>query len=402
MTPRFDVCIVGGGLVGLAVGRALLDVYPGIAVCLVEKETEVGRHQSGHNSGVVHSGLYYRPGSLKASLCVDGRERLYALCEEAGIPYRRCGKVVVAVQESEVPALEELERRGRANGLSGIRRLDRAGIRELEPAAAGIAGLHVPETGVVDFRAVAGHLAAGLRAAGADLRTGFRVASIDHTPSGVTVGGDAGRVEARVLVNCAGLYADRVARMAGVDPSVQIVPFRGEYFTLDASVAHLVRALIYPVPDPRFPFLGVHFTRDIDDRVEVGPNAVLALGREHYRGARADWGDVREAVTYPGTLRLARRHLWSGIGEMVRSWSAHLYAGRARRLVPAVRRRHLLEGGAGIRAQAVERSGRLVDDFVIERAGSTVHVLNAPSPAATASLAIGRHIVVGIGDLVAP
>ncbi len=396
---RFDVCVVGAGLVGLAVGRALVAERPGTTVAVVDKEDHVAAHQSGHNSGVVHSGLYYRPGSLKARLCVAGREEVYRVCAEAAIPAERSGKLVIATDPAELAALDELERRGRANGLGGLRRLDLAGIRSIEPEATGLEALHVPEAGVVDYPALASRLAADLRSAGSVVLTGHRVTRIDHTGGGVVVEAGGERLAARALANCAGLQSDRVARLAGVDPPVRIVPFRGEYYRMDPAAAGMIRALIYPVPDPRFPFLGVHFTRRIDGTVEVGPNAVLAMGREQYRGGRPDWRDTWETLRSGGFRRLARRHWRSGAGELIRSRSRRLYARQARRLVPAVRAEHLLPGGSGVRAQALAPDGSLVDDFVIEQVGSTVHVLNAPSPGATASLAIGRHVAAIVGPL---
>lgn len=389
----FDVCIVGAGLVGLSVGRALSDAHPGLSLAIVDKEDEVARHQSSHNSGVVHSGLYYKPGSLKARLCVEGRKAMYELCEAEGISWDMSGKLVIATEPSEVPALDELERRGRANGLEGLRRIGPDEIARYEPEATGIDALHVPEAGVADFPAVARHHAKSLEEGGAELITGAEVTAIDHgAVSGVSIQAGQRRLNTRLLVNCAGLHSDRVARLAGIDSGVRIIPFRGEYYRLTDGAADLVRTLIYPVPDPRFPFLGVHFTRRIDGTVEVGPNAVLALGREHYRGVSPDWGEVRSIIADRGFRRLALRHWRSGTSEMLNSRSARLYARLARRLVPALRRSHLVAGGAGVRAQAVDQWGNLVDDFVIETAGSTVHVLNAPSPGATASIAIGRHI----------
>jgi L-2-hydroxyglutarate oxidase LhgO len=393
----FDVCIVGAGLVGLAVGRALSDSHPGIGLVIVDKESSLAAHQSSHNSGVAHSGLYYRPGSLKARLCVEGRRELEELCTASGLAYKTVGKLVIATRPKEIPALDELERRGTANGLTGLRRLDGPELREIEPAAAGIAALHVPEAGVVDFPAVAQALAADLTVKGAQVGLERAVESIVHGDDGVVIRASGQEIRARALVNCAGLQSDRVAAMAGVRSPVRIVPFRGEYYTLAPGAAHLVRALIYPVPDPRFPFLGVHFTRGIRGDVEVGPNAVLALGREHYRGSRPNWSEVRETLALPGFRRLALRHWWTGAGEVIRSRSRALYARSARTLVPAVEPEHLLPGGVGIRAQAVGPDGRLVDDFVIEVAGSTVHVLNAPSPGATASLAIGEHVARLVG-----
>lgn len=389
----YDVCIVGAGLVGLAVGRALVDSFEGVSIAVVDKENEVAGHQSSHNSGVVHSGLYYKPGSLKARLCVEGRKALYGMCEAEGIAYDRSGKLVVATDESEIPALDELERRGNANGLEGLRRIGPDEIGEYEPEATGVSALHVPEAGVADFPAIARHQARVLAEGGAEIVTGAEVTEITHGADGVSVEAGDRHLTAALLLNCAGLHSDRVAALAGARPEVRIVPFRGEYYRLADGAAHLVRTLIYPVPDPRFPFLGVHFTRRVDGTVEVGPNAVLALGREHYRGAAADWRELFSVLGHRGFRRLAIRHWRSGTSEMLNSRSARLYARSARRLVPALRREHLETGGAGVRAQAVDRSGKLVDDFVIETTGNTVHVLNAPSPGATASIAIGRHIV---------
>jgi L-2-hydroxyglutarate oxidase len=391
-TQRYDVGIVGAGLVGLGVGAALAASHPGISLLLLDKEAAVATHQSGHNSGVIHSGLYYRPGSLKARLCVEGRDEVYRWAAAAGLPVRRSGKLVVASDPDELPALDELERRGRANGLHGLTRLDRDGIAAFEPAITGLAALHVPEAGVVDYPALAAHLARHLVTRGARVATGHEVTAITHVPDGVRVIAGGEEFAIRVLVNCAGLHSDRVARLAGVESPVRIVPFRGEYYRLAPPAADLIRALVYPVPDPRFPFLGVHFTRRIDDTVEVGPNAVLALGREHYRGTPAVWADVREVVANRGFRRLVRRHWRAGLRELITSRSARRYAGLARRLLPALTTADLLPGGSGVRAQAVGADGTLLDDFVIEEAGATIHVLNAPSPGATASPAIGRYV----------
>ncbi|HSJ82323.1 MAG TPA: L-2-hydroxyglutarate oxidase [Acidimicrobiia bacterium] len=388
----YDVCIIGAGLVGLGVARALSESHDGVGIVILDKEPAVAMHQSSHNSGVAHSGLYYRPGSLKARLCVEGRRSLEEYCETRGIAFSRSGKLVIATGPAQLGPLAELERRGIANGLSGLERLNAAGLRELEPAAVGLEALHVPEAGVVDFPAVAVRLAAELSERGADLRFGHVVTSIDHDGAGARIRVADQEIRARLVVNCAGLHSDRVALMAGVRSNVRIVPFRGEYYTLVPEAEHLVRALIYPVPDPRFPFLGVHFTRRIDGAVEVGPNAVLALGREHYRDVGPDWGEVRETLAFPGFRKLARRHWRTGASEMIRSRSRSMYARSARSLVPDIRPQHLIPGGAGVRAQAVSPDGSLVDDFVIEEAGPTVHVLNAPSPGATASFAIGGHV----------
>ena len=398
---RYDVGVVGAGLIGLGVARALAESHPGIAILVLEKEAAIATHQSLHNSGVVHSGLYYRPGSLKAALCVEGREAVEQLCSEEGVGFRRSGKLVVATAPAEIAALDELERRGRANGLSGLRRLRSEEIGEVEPHAVGIAALHVAEAAVADFPAMAGRIAARLKSGGARIATGHPVTAIAAEDSGVVVTAGSERFSARVLVNCAGLHSDRVAALAGVKTAVRIIPFRGEYYRLSDRAAALVRGLVYPVPDPRFPFLGVHFTRRVDGTVEVGPNAVLALGREHYRGTRTDWSDVAEILASRGFRRLARRHWREGWRELRSSRSTRRYAALARRLVPALTADDLLPGGAGVRAQAVGTDGSLLDDFVIEQAGPTVHVLNAPSPGATASLAIGRHVARLVGPLLA-
>ena len=392
MATDHDIGIVGTGLLGLATARAILERLPNRSVVVIDKAESIASHQSSHNSGVIHSGLYYTPGSLKARLCVEGRDLMYEFCAERGIPHRRSGKLVIASTESEVAQLDELERRGRANGLNRIERLGRDAIAEYEPDAVGVAALRVPDAGVVDYPAVASAIAADLEARGATIITGAEVTSVKETSGAVSViaGGDALTVS--LLVNCAGLHSDRIASMSGLEPSVRIVPFRGEYYRLTDGSTDRVRALIYPVPDPRFPFLGVHFTRRVDGTVEVGPNAVLALGREHYRGASMNWRDTRETLAFEGFQRLAVKHAWQGIRELVTSRSRTMYARHARRLVPATRSTDLLPGGSGVRAQAVTKDGKLVDDFVIQRTDSTVHVLNAPSPGATASLAIGRAI----------
>ncbi len=389
---RYDVCVIGAGLVGLSVARALSRALTGLSVLVVDKEDHVAAHQSSHNSGVVHSGLYYKPGSLKAELCVAGRDDVYDICEAAAVPVRRTGKLVIATRPDEIAALDELERRGRANGLAGLVRLGPEGIREIEPNAVGIDALHVPDAGIADFPGLARHFAGELTAAGCEVALGRSVSQIDLLPSGVKVIAGDSSITARALVNCAGLQSDRVAHLAGVSSNVRIVPFRGEYYQVGGVSAELVRNLIYPVPDPRFPFLGVHFTRRIDGTVEVGPNAVLALGREHYRGTSPNWADFRESLRTPGLRRLAWKHWNSGLRELAGSRSRRVYASTARRLVPELRAADLTTGNAGIRAQAINANGTLVDDFVIEEAGASLHVLNAPSPGATACTAIGRHI----------
>jgi (S)-2-hydroxyglutarate dehydrogenase len=388
---RYEVGIVGGGIVGLATARAL--VRRGVSSLVVlEAEDRLGAHQTGHNSGVIHSGLYYKPGSLKARNCVAGRDAMYRFCAEHGIPAERCGKIVVATTPAELPALDELERRGRANGLAGMRRLDPAGIREHEPHAAGLAGLFVAETGIVSYPRVVDALAADLRAAGVEIRTGARVTAVGDDGDAHVLETAAGTFRARRLVNCAGLQSDRVARLCGVDPAVRIIPFRGEYHELIATRRHLVRNLIYPVPDPRFPFLGVHFTRMIDGTIEVGPNAVLAFKREGYSWTAISPRDTLQMSLYGGFWRMAARYWAMGFGEVYRSFSRRALVRALQRLVPDLTLADIRPSGAGVRAQAVDPQGNLVDDFRIAEGERMIHVLNAPSPAATASLSIGETI----------
>ena len=391
---KVDAVIIGGGIVGLATGLALLAARPGSTAVVLEKEDSVAAHQTGRNSGVIHAGLYYKPGSLKAKACSRGRSMLERFCEEHGVPFERCGKIVVATNEEEVPRLDELERRGKANGLAGVKRIGAEELREHEPNAAGIAALFVPETGIVDYKQVAQAYARELTRRGGELRTGALATAITHRDGRVVVESTAGAVEARVLVSCAGLASDRVARLAGLDVDVKIVPFRGEYWMLSPERAHLVKNLIYPVPDPAFPFLGVHFTRRIGatHSVEAGPNAVLALKREGYTRTSFDARDAWDVATWPGFWRMAGKHWRAGMGEQWRSFSRSAFARACAALVPEITEHDLAPGGAGVRAQALARSGALVDDFSIAEGERMVHVLNAPSPAATASLAIGEEI----------
>ena len=387
-----DVAIVGGGIVGLATALALAASARRERLVVLEAEPRIAAHQTGHNSGVIHSGLYYRPGSLKARTCVDGREALIRFCEENGIPFERCGKLVVATDEAEIPALDELERRGRANGLAGVRRLRREEIAEIEPYATGVAALDVRETGIVDFREVARHMAARVMEAGGVIRTESRLLAVRPEAGELVLETTSGALRVRSLVNCAGLQSDRVARLCGAEPRLRIIPFRGEYHELAPERRHLVRNLIYPVPDPRFPFLGVHFTRRIGGEVEAGPNAVLALRREGYRRRDVSRRDVLDLLGYRGFWAMTARYGRTGLFEIVRSLRRRALVAELRRLVPALGDRDLRPGGSGVRAQAVEPSGVLVDDFRILDQGRMMHVLNAPSPAATASLAIGRTI----------
>lgn len=389
----FDLAVIGGGIVGLATAKAYLSRNPGQRIAVLEAESKFGSHQTGHNSGVVHAGLYYKPGSQKARDCVAGRERLERWLEGVDVPYRRCGKLVVASRESQRPALEELARRGAANGLEGIRRLEGLeALREIEPEVVGVAGLWVPHTGIVDYSAVAEAFAGELETAGVELFLNHRVRAIRQRPDGQTMVTEGGEVWARRLVNCAGLHSDRVAKLAGVRAGARILPFRGEYYCLKPEATDLVRGLIYPVPDPRFPFLGVHLTRMVDERVEAGPNAVLAWSREGYRKGAFRARDVVETLGSRAFWRLASRYWRTAIDEVRRSWSRKRFVAALQELVPAITPESVEAGGAGVRAQAVTPEGKLVDDFWIERGANSLHVLNAPSPAATASLSIGDRI----------
>jgi L-2-hydroxyglutarate oxidase len=386
-----DVLVLGGGIVGLATARALALEHT-LRVAVLEVEATVGVHQTGHNSGVIHSGLYYRPGSRKAATCAAGREALYAYLAERGIAHERCGKVVVAVEADELPRLDELERRGRANGLAGVERLDAAGLAEHEPHAAGLAGLWVPETGIVDYVAVARAFADDVRAAGGEVATGVRAGRIVSRGGEVEVSTGDGRRHAGFVVACAGLASDRVARAAGLDPGVRIVPFRGDYYELVPEARRLVRGLIYPVPDPDLPFLGVHFTRRVDGAVEAGPNAVLAWKREGYSRTAFSFADTATTLAFPGFWRMAPRHARTAWDEYRRAFSRTRFVASLRRLLPELGESDVRRAGCGVRAQALGRDGRLLDDFVFAEAERMLHVLNAPSPAATASLAIGREI----------
>ncbi len=385
-----EVAVAGGGLIGLATAMALAG--RGLRVTVLEAEDRLASHQSGHNSGVIHSGLYYKPGSLKAVFCGEGSRALYRLCAEEGIAYERCGKLVVATSPEELPRLEELERRGHANGLAGLRRLTGEEIRDVEPHAAGIAGLHVPETGIIDYQGVARVYARRIEAGGGQIWTGARVEGVRRNGSGLVVETPHGAVACALLVNCAGLQSDRLARLCGAEPDVRILPFRGEYYELAAARRSLVRGVIYPVPDPRFPFLGVHLTRHVDGSVEAGPNAVLALKREGYRWRDVSPRDLAATAGWPGFWRLAARYWRIGAYEVRRSLVKGTFVRDLQRLVPAIRPADVHRAGSGVRAQAVDRQGCLVDDFHIVRGERSIHVLNAPSPAATASIPIGERI----------
>ncbi len=389
-TTPYDIAIIGGGIVGLATALALLKRHS-LGIIILEAEDKVAAHQTGHNSGVIHSGLYYKPGSLKAINCTRGREAMLAFCSEHGIAHDRCGKIVVATEPHEVAQLEKLEERGRENGLQA-RRLSGTELREYEPHVAGIAGLHVPETGIVDYKQVAQTYAKLIEKAGGVIHTQAKLLSVQREANELRLVTSTGEVRARHLINCAGLHSDRVARLCGFEPGLKIVPFRGEYYELTPAREHLVKNLIYPVPDPNFPFLGVHFTRMIHGGIEAGPNAVLAFKRHGYTRTSFDARDAWEIATFPGFHTLARKHWRMGMMEFYRSWSKAKFVQALQRLIPELKAADVHSAGAGVRAQALEANGALVDDFRVVENGQMIHVLNAPSPAATASLSIGESI----------
>jgi L-2-hydroxyglutarate oxidase len=388
-SDRDRTVVIGGGIVGIATALALAE--RGHIPLVLEAEDGLARHQTGHNSGVIHSGLYYKPGSLKARMCRAGLEAMYLFCAEEGVATRRCGKLVAAVRADELPRLATLEERGRANGVS-LRRLGPEEIKEHEPEVVGLAGLWIDETGVVDYSEVTAAMARRLVRLGGEVRTGNRVVSIDRDRKELVLGTTRDEVRASRLVNCAGLQSDRIARLAGVQPGVRIVPFRGEYYVLRAERRGLVRGLIYPVPDPALPFLGVHFTRGIDDVVEAGPNAVLALRREGYSWGDVSIRDIADWAAFPGFWKMARAQWRNGLTEIRRSLSRARFLESLQALMPALTDNDIERGGSGVRAQAVGIDGRLIDDFFIQSGPGMLHVLNAPSPAATASLAIGREV----------
>lgn len=388
---RCDIVVVGGGIVGLATARSLVR-RKRFSVTVLEAETEIARHQTGHNSGVVHSGLYYKPGSLKAENCTRGREAIFRYCQERGVAFERCGKLVVATRRGEFAMLEELERRGTENGLEGIERLGPDGIREREPHAAGIAALWVPDTGIVDYSAVAAAFAAEIEEGGGRVITSACVREVREESGQLLVLAGDTETTCGHLVNCAGLSSDRLARLCGLEPGLRIVPFRGEYYELTEARSSLVRNLIYPVPDPSLPFLGVHFTRTIDGRVEAGPNAVLALTRDGYDRLSFSLRDTLDSLTYSGFWKLAARYPRTAAAEVLRTASKRAFVASLRKLVPEIRPADVSRSGSGVRAQAVLPSGDLVDDFRILDGERSTHVLNAPSPAATASLAIGEAL----------
>ena len=390
---RYDVVIIGGGVVGLGVALEITRRLPRLRLLLLEKEDRVARHQSGHNSGVIHSGVYYKPGCMKARLCVAGAAAMVEFCREHGIAHNVCGKVIVATHADELPRLQDLRKRGEANGLTGLRLIGPEELREIEPHAAGLQALVVPSTGITDYARVCEKYAELVSAGGGTVLTSAAATGIRRMASEIVVETSQGAFSTTWLINCAGLFSDRISRMAGDDPGVMIVPFRGEYYDLIPERASLVRALIYPVPDPRFPFLGVHFTRRITGKVDAGPNAVLALAREGYRHRDINVRDLASALAFPGFWRMAGRHWRNALDEWYRSLSKAAFVRALQRLLPEVGEKDLVPGGSGVRAQALKPDGALVDDFQFVPSGKVLHVLNVPSPAATASLSIGKAIV---------
>lgn len=387
-----DIAVIGAGIVGLATARALALAHPRLRVVVVDKEREIGAHQTGRSSGVVHSGLYYAPGSLKARLCVEGAAALFRYCEERGVPTKRCGKVVVATSPVEVQRLEELHRRGVANGVQGLELIGPERLHELEPHAAGVQALHSPSTGIVDFRLVAAAYAGDIEASGGEILLGREVSGATVRSGRVLLRTSAGDIDARHVVACAGVHADRLARLVGGSPEPRIVPFRGDYWVLEPQARHLANALVYPVPDPGFPFLGIHTTLRMDGAMWLGPNAVLAFAREGYGRRDVRLRDLGETLRSPGFRRLARRHWRMGAAELAGDYSRCLFVRAARKLLPALTAADVEPGPSGIRAQALTPDGQLVDDFVVAAEGGILHVRNAPSPGATSSLAIGATI----------
>ncbi|MBK7631777.1 MAG: L-2-hydroxyglutarate oxidase [Ignavibacteriales bacterium] len=391
MKQTYDITIIGGGIVGTATALSILK-EKSVKLLLLESESVLAAHQTGNNSGVIHSGLYYKPGSLKATNCTTGRDMMYAFCEEHNLPHDKCGKIVVATNKAEIPALNMLEERGRANGLTGIKRIAAEEIKLYEPHASGIDGLFVPQTGIVDYIAVTNKYAELIKAKGGEIKLNSKLTAVKRDGKDLILRTEHEECLTKFVVNCGGLQSDRIAKLFGVDPKLQIIPFRGEYYQIKKEKEYLVNNLIYPVPDPQFPFLGVHFTRMINGGIEAGPNAVLAFKREGYKKTDFSFKDLLEMKLYPGFWKMAAKYYQMGFQEFRRSFSKELFVQSLQKLIPEIQMNDIEVGGAGVRAQALERDGKLVDDFRIVEAERMVHVLNAPSPAATASLSIGKTI----------
>lgn len=388
----YNVVVIGGGIVGLASALKIKEKNPNYKVAVIEKERTIAQHQTGHNSGVIHSGLYYKPGSFKAKNCVDGYQMLLDFCNEEEIPYELCGKVVVATKEEQIPALNTLYERGNANGLRGIKQLSLEELKEYEPHVAGVKGLFVPQTGIIDYKVVADKYAEKFKHFGGEIHSSNKLVEFKEEKGFIHVHTDNQRFTTRLVVNCSGLYSDKIAKLSGAQMDYKIVPFRGEYYKIKPEKAHLVKNLIYPVPDPNFPFLGVHFTRHIDGGIEAGPNAVLAFAREGYKKSQINMKELLGTLFYPGFLRVASKYWKTGFGEMYRSYSKGAFTKALQELIPEIQKKDLIKGGAGVRAQACDRKGGLIDDFLVVQHDKFINVGNAPSPAATSSLAIGERI----------
>ncbi|MCH9633016.1 MAG: L-2-hydroxyglutarate dehydrogenase [Chlamydiae bacterium] len=388
----YDISIIGGGIVGLATAYTLLKTFPKLKIALVEKEREVAKHQTGHNSGVIHTGIYYKPGSLKAKNCVKGVEMLLAFCDEHAIPYDLCGKLIVATEQEELGRLHELYRRGVSNGVKGLKLVDKAELKKIEPYSNGIEAIHSPNTGIVDYKRVSEKLLEQIKGMGADVYFGFKVEQINESSSEIIISNKAFELSAKKLVNCAGLHSDTIARMSKCSFKEKIIPFRGEYYFLSKEASHMLKGLIYPVPNPKFPFLGVHLTKRITGQVELGPNAVLALAREGYKKSSFNVKEFGRSLKFRGFWAMSSQNWKTGLYELYRSYSKKAFLRDIQRLMPDIREMDLTPGGSGVRAQAVSPTGKIIDDFLIYNSSKVLNVLNAPSPGATSSLSIGEHL----------
>ncbi len=389
---KSDIIIVGGGIVGLATAYKIKLKNPQLSVLLLEKEAKLAQHQTGNNSGVIHSGVYYKPGSLKAKNCIDGYNQLLKFCDEEGVPYELCGKIIVATDKAELPTLSMIEERGKENGLQNLKRLTKEEVKEHEPYVNGIAGIHVPQTGIIDYTAMSLKIAEKFQALGGEIALNEKVADIKKLKDSTQVITQNNSYETTLVVNCAGLYSDKIAQLTSEKLDLKIIPFRGEYFMIKPEKQYLVKNLIYPVPDPNFPFLGVHFTRMINGGIEAGPNAVLAFKREGYRKSLFNLVELGESLAWPGFQKVAAKYWKTGFGEMYRSFSKSAFTTALQKLLPDIMESDLTPGGAGVRAQACDRNGGLIDDFLILEEENAINVCNAPSPAATSSLSIGDHV----------
>ncbi len=388
----YDIAVVGAGIVGLATALKIKEKQPNLNVIVLEKESKVAAHQTGNNSGVIHSGIYYKPGSLKAKNCIDGYHMLIEFCDKHNIPYDLCGKIIVATSESELTALDNIYNRGVENGLKGLRYISTEEIKQIEPHTYGVRGLVVPQTGIVDYKVVAAKYAEVFQSSGGQIHFNTKVTGVKEMDGGISISTDKGQFTTKLIVNCAGLYCDKIAAYTIKDLQVKIIPFRGEYYSLKKEKRHLVNHLIYPVPDPNFPFLGVHFTRRIDGEIEAGPNAVLAFRREGYKKSQISLSELFESLTWGGFIKVAKKYWKTGFGEFYRSFSKSAFTTALQKLLPDIKKSDLEPGGAGVRAQACDKDGGLIDDFYIKELPGQIHVLNAPSPAATSSLSIGNTI----------